>query len=749
MTTSQTKPAGRFSSAPAKRTPRAARRTLTAVEGLVFLAITLVAVALGTGLYLQFGMQFWIATVCALSVYVGLLSMHSLIRRRDTVDELRGEIARLQGELHRTHGGGRPQQAAPAGGNQPATTRKPELFGEASVSAANGGTEAVARASSAQRVAHGRPTEASREKTSTSLDKAPQQTFNPAPSPAGDGLADLPPPAQVSQTVPTAHAEPKLTAAPDRSDNLDEFWVGLDLDEQNSPVQAQPAETPRPTAEAAKTTPAVVQVDNAHADQPADPTSNYEVIAAPPDNKRQSTAAASVPPANKPEGFGQEKPSANNQSDSPAATAAPINSPTITTGPLTDASGDDDGPPTLIGATQSRSDANTDTPSSADAERELADDAPVMPPREKDVELIQGLIKKLADEVNAMESQQAEATPSAPDTPQQSAADPEAAIESSVGALRTAVGSMRVYDEVPTSDTAPTQPLHSPADLEGFEQIDNQAAPAHTPTAQAAPPPVGPSHTRLAAVADAITSGRIDVMLEPILGLKDKRTRHFEVSVRLRGSDGAVLDAPQDVPEIAGTGLLPLLDSGHIGRTAQLTNHLRARGKSGAVFTSVAPESLTADRFLNAFDATHQASGELSRQLVMTFSQFDIRRFGANEWQTVHHMKTLGFRFAISAVTDMDMDFEDLKSKGFDFVKLDAEVFLEGLPTGEGRIPSADVCGFLSQLGMTLIVGHIDDDSVLARIHALGVLYGQGQLFGGARPVKQEALGLPASHAAA
>jgi cyclic-di-GMP phosphodiesterase TipF (flagellum assembly factor) len=75
---------------------------------------------------------------------------------------------------------------------------------------------------------------------------------------------------------------------------------------------------------------------------------------------------------------------------------------------------------------------------------------------------------------------------------------------------------------------------------------------------------------------------------------------------------------------------------------------------------------------------------------------------------------------------------------GFEFIKLDAEVFLEGLRAPTGRVPAADICRYLSEFGLTLIVGRIEDDWLLARILGFGVLFGKGTLFGGPRLVKAE-----------
>ena len=63
--------------------------------------------------------------------------------------------------------------------------------------------------------------------------------------------------------------------------------------------------------------------------------------------------------------------------------------------------------------------------------------------------------------------------------------------------------------------------------------------------------------------------------------------------------------------------------------------------------------------------------------------------------------RPLGFRFALEEVTDLDMDFAGLKDMGFAFVKLDAPVFLDGLPAAGGRMPASDICRHLADFGLT------------------------------------------------
>ncbi len=409
------------------------------------------------------------------------------------------------------------------------------------------------------------------------------------------------------------------------------------------------------------------------------------------------------------------------------------------------------------------------------------------PPREADVEMIQSLIKKLADEVNAASttghardnagnpamgdnSAGSERGISREDEP---AFDAQGAIEQSVGALRSTAGTMRWRQSASGADTQPETRgqvigrAHSavPADRDGWREdrdaeeheLAHGSELATGPAREFAAEPTsdvtsGPAvgsfddargelvHARLNAITEAIESGRVDVLLDPILGISDGKARHFEVAVRLRDRDENSIDLSEGLEDVANTGVLPLLDRARLSRTSQLALRLESRGRSGALFSQFTGESLITDQFLDEFADAYRERESFAGQLVMTFSQADIRRLGPREWLTLVDMADLGFRFAVSGVCDLDMDFEDLRSRGFQFVKLDADVFLNGLPAAEVTIPAGDICKHLSGVGMTLIVGEIADEQVAAKVFGFGVLFGQGSLFGGPRLVKQTAV---------
>jgi len=354
--------------------------------------------------------------------------------------------------------------------------------------------------------------------------------------------------------------------------------------------------------------------------------------------------------------------------------------------------------------------------------------APPEPP-EMNVELIQELIKKLADELNSTAPRDPEGE-SGPEL--EPANETEAMIGRSVAALDTTARTMRATSPGPAS---------APASRDAGKMPDR-------PVGSAAPQRSGPPalDPKLARIAEAVAAERIEVLLEPIHALAEGRARHYEVSMRLLTADGTSLEQSEYTPAALGSGLMPRIDAARMLRAARIARRLGERGRQASVLAAMAGESLTDEKFLDTAARQPGTDGRIG--LVLSFAQGDVRTFTPVHAEALGTMAAAGFGFALEEVTDLDMDFGGLKAMGFEFVKLDAQVFLEGLPAPEARIPAADICRYLAEFGLTLIVGRIEDDWLLARILGFGVLLGKGALFGGPKLVKAEVVAEPGTAAA-
>ena len=376
-------------------------------------------------------------------------------------------------------------------------------------------------------------------------------------------------------------------------------------------------------------------------------------------------------------------------------------------------------------------------------------------PDEDSVARIQDLIKKLADDVNGgevaehrpvastrMSMRQAAQRRAELDLADDRVADTaKAALDTASLAMREVAKPQPQFSSMPAlEDRRPVAPpiavqapVAAPPRQQSSHIIDEVAAPVQ-PSA-----PVAESLSGIARdVADAISAERIDVMLDPIQSLGDRRARHYELFMRLRDAQGRTME-PADMLAVArDAGLLGRLEALKLQRTARFASILREKGRQGSVISSVAGDVLGDDQFLDGVADTLGDGDQTT--VVLAFDQADVRAFGPIHWETLGVMTTLGVSFMLTEVVDLDMDFQKLTETGFKFAKLDAEVFLEGLPMEDGILPSGDVCSHLADAGLDLIVGGIGSEWTLTRVAGYGVAYGQGGLFGTPKPVKAEML---------
>jgi cyclic-di-GMP phosphodiesterase TipF (flagellum assembly factor) len=356
--------------------------------------------------------------------------------------------------------------------------------------------------------------------------------------------------------------------------------------------------------------------------------------------------------------------------------------------------------------------------------------AEIEDPRAQDIAIMQSLIKGLADQINGPAAKvEARRAPVAPEpmaelVPELAEAFVQAPasptldspvlekIEEQVGALRDMADDMRDSLSPPLAESVATAGARS-------------------------------LHTELERALDA---ARIDVCVDPILGLDDRRARHFEVSLRLHSEGGEIMDPRHFMGALAGTGLTPRIEALTFSETIRLAAEFAARGAAADLFSMASGESLRDGNFHAALGGALAPDVRLGARLVMSIPQEEVRAFGPAHWQALAALSEAGLRYALIDVVDLDMDFEMLAAEGFEFVRLDAGIFLQGLPAPHGIVPAADLCRHLSGYGFTLIVSRIGEERELAEVLGFGALLGQGRLFGGPRPIRQER---PARHPSA
>ncbi|MBP2232853.1 cyclic-di-GMP phosphodiesterase TipF (flagellum assembly factor) [Azospirillum agricola] len=256
-------------------------------------------------------------------------------------------------------------------------------------------------------------------------------------------------------------------------------------------------------------------------------------------------------------------------------------------------------------------------------------------------------------------------------------------------------------------------------------------APASTP----APIPAGPMDDAsvLEAVREALEADRIDIYLQPIVSLPQRKHRFYEVFSRVRAGDGQQI-MPDRYLEIAEReGLIATIDNLLLVRCIQLIRETERRQHSIGFFSNISAATLSDTDFMRRFLELMTRNQALVPKLVFELSQADLRAGGAVTLGILSQLSRLGFRFSMDQVSNLDFDVETLLRHEFRYVKLDRALVLD--PARAARV--AELRRRFADEGIDLIVEKIETEGQLVEILDTGFDFGQGYLFGEPRPSRK------------
>jgi len=244
----------------------------------------------------------------------------------------------------------------------------------------------------------------------------------------------------------------------------------------------------------------------------------------------------------------------------------------------------------------------------------------------------------------------------------------------------------------------------------------------------------------VALIRRAVEANRVDLYLQPIVTLPQRKVRYYEALARLRSDDGELLQ-PADFLEIAESGgLMPMIDNVMLFRCVQVVRRLAAKNREIGLFCNVAADTLIDSANFPQFSEFMEANRALAPALVFEFSQGAVRAMGPIEQESLAALAQVGFRFSMDRVTDLRIEPRELAARGFRFVKVPASLLMARAATAAADIHPADFSDLLGRFGVDLIAEKIESESTVVDLLDFDVRFGQGFLFSPPRPVRAEVL---------
>lgn len=228
----------------------------------------------------------------------------------------------------------------------------------------------------------------------------------------------------------------------------------------------------------------------------------------------------------------------------------------------------------------------------------------------------------------------------------------------------------------------------------------------------------------------AVEDDRVDVFVQPVVSLPQRKPRMYEVFGRIRAMQGTYLPATQYMALAQKEQLMPAIENLLLLRCLQILRDSHHHEDQTPYILNVSTETLNDTGFMGDLVTFLSQNRGMAHRLVFELPQTQIDNLTAPQSSILDGLSQLGVRFSMDRVRMGKFDVPLLKSRHIRFIKLDAawltrENASEG---GHGRI--ARLKTQLDSAGIDLIIEKVETEKALRELLDFGIDYGQGWHFG-------------------
>lgn len=249
-------------------------------------------------------------------------------------------------------------------------------------------------------------------------------------------------------------------------------------------------------------------------------------------------------------------------------------------------------------------------------------------------------------------------------------------------------------------------------------------------------------------VREALIDNRVDLYLQPVVSLPQRKTIFYESFSRLRDATGRVLMPAEYLSVAEPEGLVPSIDNLLLFRCVQIVRRLAKQDRRIGIFCNISLTSLRDEVFFPQFLEFLNENRDLSDALIFELGQDAYAARGALEARHMARLADMGFKFSIDKVTSIDLDLADLQRSDVRFVKIGANLLLEQLLNVDGKpalkfmkdIHAGDYAHLLARYGIEVVAEKVENERQVVDILEVEVPYAQGHLFGEPRAIKEQVL---------
>jgi cyclic-di-GMP phosphodiesterase TipF (flagellum assembly factor) len=249
-------------------------------------------------------------------------------------------------------------------------------------------------------------------------------------------------------------------------------------------------------------------------------------------------------------------------------------------------------------------------------------------------------------------------------------------------------------------------------------------------------------------VRSALAENRVDLYLQPVVSLPQRRTVFYESYSRLRDETGRVMMPAEYLTVAEPEGLISAIDNLLLFRCVQIVRRLAGQDRQVGIFCNISLASLSDEVYFPQFLDFLPENQDLRGSLIFELGQAAFNQRGALEARNMAKLADLGFKFSIDKVSDLFLDFQDLSRADVKYLKVAADVLLNQLHEREERltlkpmpeISVADFANIARRYGVEVVAEKVENERQVVDVLDLNVAYGEGHLFGQPRAIRDAVL---------
>ena len=234
---------------------------------------------------------------------------------------------------------------------------------------------------------------------------------------------------------------------------------------------------------------------------------------------------------------------------------------------------------------------------------------------------------------------------------------------------------------------------------------------------------------RASELREALLNDRFCLLAQPIVDLASREPRHWEILLRLQGTDGQLIPPGAFLPAAERYGVMAAIDHWVIRRALACCRHL-AHGRASTIALNLSTSALDDGSLIPLIDREIRHHGLNPGQLIFEITETTAMGHLSRTTRFLAALQELGCRFALDNFGSGLSSLTHLKDLPVDYLKVEGRLVRAMVDDPIAHTMVATLAEVGRLLEIATVAEGVEDAALTPHLQALGIGLGQGYALG-------------------